>query len=136
MLKLNPYLNLPGRCREVMNFYARCLQAELQMQTVGESPMAAQMPPHTHNQILHAVLTKGDLVLMASDMFQGEPVQGNTYQLTIVCDQEAEIKQYFQALSEGGTIDMPLQSSFWSPLFGMVTDQYGQGWMLSLETKP
>lgn len=66
----------------------------------------------------------------------GMTVLGNTHQLRIVCDQEAEIKHYFQALSEGGIVDMPLQPSFWAPLFGMVTDQFGQGWMLSIETKP
>lgn len=105
------------------------------MQTVGESPMADQMPD-AKEDILHARLGKGDLVLMASDMCGPEElVQGNTISLSLNCGSEDEIRMYFSALSSGGKITMPLADQFWGAIFGQLTDKFGMKWMFNYEKK-
>ncbi|MGB9131861.1 MAG: hypothetical protein WCB90_04525, partial [Methanosarcina sp.] len=72
MAQIIPYLKFNGFCEEAMTFYKECLDAELVLQKVEDSPIASQLPPEAGKRILHSLLTKGSMVLMASDMiFQG-----------------------------------------------------------------
>ena len=132
MTQLFPYLRFNGNCREAMSFYKSCLGGELILQTVAESPIAAQMPPGTGNNIMHATLTKGSLMLAGSDMAPAEGVkQGNHMVLTLNCSSAEEINTFFQNLSAGGKVSMPLQAEFWGDTFGMLTDKFGNEWMLN-----
>jgi PhnB protein len=80
--QLNAYLRFDGNCREAMTFYMKCLGGELKMQTVGESPMAAQSP-NMKDKIMHSVLTMEGITIMASDMMGPEGVKkGNTISLS------------------------------------------------------
>jgi PhnB protein len=74
MAQLNPYIFFAGNCRDAMTFYQECLGGELLIQTVGESPMASQMPPEAHNGVLHAALQGGGMTIMASDNVDGSAV--------------------------------------------------------------
>jgi PhnB protein len=76
MAQLNPYLTFNGNAREAMTFYQSCLGGELILNTIGESPMAAQMPKEKHNEILHSVLKNEHLTIMAADMGSADPGQG------------------------------------------------------------
>ena len=67
MIQINAYLTFNGNCREAMTFYQKCLGGELYLQTIGESPMAAQMPPQMKDSILHSTLTNGEAIIMATD---------------------------------------------------------------------
>ena len=69
MTQINSYLTFNGNCREAMTFYQECLGGELFMQTIGESPMAEQMPLPMKESILHATLTKGALFGGLTDKF-------------------------------------------------------------------
>lgn len=133
MANIVAYLALAGNCREAMNFYKECFGGELSMQTIGESPVASQMPAEEKNKIMHANLTKGDLVILASDMTQGKPVQGNTVSLCLLCTSEEEINTLFSRLSSGGKINDPLADTFWGAKFGTLTDKYGFNWMLNYD---
>ena len=134
MAKLNPYLNFDGNCREAMTFYKNCLGGDLYLQTVKESPeMAAMMPPHLKDHILHSVLTCGDIVIMASDLNKEKPVNGNTYQLCIQCDSEDQLLSFFNGLSEGGTINDPIADMPWGAKFGAITDKFGKSWIFNWE---
>jgi PhnB protein len=95
------------------------------MQTVGETPVAGQMPPEAQNKIMHASLTKDSLALMASDMM-GEDglVKGNTISLLL-------IETWFSKLSKGGKVDHPLKEEFWGSVFGDLTGKFGMLWMLN-----
>src|SRR5262245_15599758 len=100
MAQLNPYLHFNGNCREAMTFYKDCFGVELKLQTVGESPMAAQSPKEAHNNVFHAYLSKDGFVLMGADMMEpGAPVQGNTVTLCVVGRSKQEIEPLYSKLS-------------------------------------
>jgi PhnB protein len=133
MARLNPYLNVPGKCREMMEFYAASLDASLTLQTVADSPVASQLPAEYQQQVIHSVLEKGDLILMASDMSKHGSIVGNNVQLCVNCTSEEEINIYFNRLCVGGEINEPLQVMFWGGYFGALTDRYGIHWMFNFE---
>ena len=132
--QINSYLTFSGNCREAMNFYKDCLGGELTLQTIGESPLADKMPPAMKECILHATLTKDNLILMGSDMV-GERglVKGNSVSMAINCSSEEEVQNFYERLSEGGNKDHALEQSFWGATFGDLTDKYGNHWLLSYE---
>jgi PhnB protein len=132
MKAFNNYLIFNGTCGEAMQFYARSLGAELQMMKFSEGP--SPVPPETKDRIMHARLTKGPAVLMASDNMPGmEYHQGDNYFVNVDCNSVEEIDKYFAAIGDKGTIIMPLQETFWAKRFGMLTDRFGVRWMFNLE---
>ena len=129
MVQLNPYLRFNGNCREAMTFYQSCLGGELTIQTVGETPMAGQMPPAMQDKIMHSVLAKDGIVLMASDMVGPEGMKnGNAITLAIMGSSKAEIEPIFAKLSAGGTVGTPLTEEYFGT-FGDLTDKFGIRWM-------
>jgi uncharacterized glyoxalase superfamily protein PhnB/uncharacterized protein YndB with AHSA1/START domain len=136
MAQIIPYLKFNGNCEEAMTFYKESLDAELELQKVENSPVASQMPPEAGKRILHSMLTKGSMVLMASDMiFQGNLEPGNVISLTLNCDSSEEINKYFEKLSGGGEILYPLKEEFWGATHGQVKDKFGFVWMLNQDKK-
>jgi PhnB protein len=136
MAKLSPYLQFDGNAREAMNFYKDCLGGELELQTIAETPMAAQMPPEAQQHIMHSTLTTASFVLMGSDMVGPEGAKaGSNLTLTLICDNEAEINDLFTKLSAGGQVTHELKTEFWGDIYGDLTDQYGFRWALNC-TKP
>ena len=130
---MNAYLHFNGNCREAMTFYQGCLGGKLAPQTVGESPMAGQMPAEAQKNILHAALTIGGVALMGSDMVGREGVtMGNNVSLTIVCSSKEEIDSFFAKLSAGGKVAHPLKEEFFGT-YGDLTDKYGINWMFNYE---
>ncbi|MBL0356845.1 MAG: VOC family protein [Chitinophagaceae bacterium] len=137
MTQLNAYLTFSGNCREAMSFYQRCLGGELILQTIGESPIAGKMPAQMKESILHSTLTKGTLVLLASDMVGESGLTcGNSVSLMLNCRTEAEIKECYQKLSAGGVATHPLEITFWGALFGCLKDKYGNHWLLHFDKNP
>ena len=133
-MQINSYLTFNGNCREAMTFYRDCLDGELDLQSIGESPMADKLPPQMKQRILHATLTKGDMVIMASDMV-GEKglIKGNSVSLMLNCSSEDEIKTLYAQLSRGGEATHPLEDTFWNALFGDLTDKFGNQWLLHFD---
>jgi PhnB protein len=124
MKEIITYLTFDGNCRDAMTFYAKCLQAELHIMPFSE----------TNNRVMHARLTKGTGVLMASDTMAGMPfTQGDNFSISIGCESVAEQDALFGALSAGGKITMPLQDTFWNARFGMLADQFGINWMFNFD---
>jgi len=131
MTNIHSYLTFDGNCREAMTFYKNCLGGELRLQTIGESPLAEKMPQKMKKCILHATLTKGNLVLMGSDMVAEQGLKrGNTVSLMLNCGSETEIRKSYSKLSKGGKANHPLEVSFWGALFGDLTDRFGNHWLL------
>lgn len=137
MTNVTPYLFFSGNCREAMTFYGKCLGGEVFVQTIGESPAAAQVPPAVHHKVMHAaVALAGKAVLLASDwMSQDAFAPGNNISLCIDCGSTEEIETLFRALSEGGKVTQPLQEMFWGATYGQLIDRFGAVWMLNY-TKP
>lgn len=131
MTQLNIYLTFNGNCKEVMSFYKECLGGKLSLQSVEESPMAAQWPSSVQKNILHAELRKENLVLLGSDMGSERLVTGNTISLALGCSTEQEIEKYFTNLAQGGKVTHPLHK-FFDGTIGALTDKYGMNWLLKL----
>ena len=131
-MQINSYLTFSGNCREAMTFYQECLGGELNFQTIGESPLADQMPPQMKECILHSTLTTEDFVIMGSDMTpETGLVKGNAVSLMLNCSNETDIRMSFDKLSDGGTVKHQLENAFWGALFGNLTDKYGNNWILN-----
>ncbi len=131
MTQINSYLTFNGNCREAMNFYKDCLGGELTLQTVGESPMAEQMPRQMKESILHSTLLRDGITLMGSDMVcEDGLIKGNSVSLMLNCSSEKEIRNCYDKLAAGGKATHPLHDTFWGALFGDLTDKYGNNWIL------
>jgi PhnB protein len=133
---INAYLTFSGKCKEAMTFYKSIIGGDLQIQTIGESPMADKMPPQLKEHILHSTLTKGDMVLMGSDMVSEDGLmKGNNVSMALSCSTEEEILTCYQKLAVDGVANHPLENTFWGAIFGDLTDKYGNHWILNY-TRP
>ena len=135
-MQMNPYLLFSGNCESAFKFYEKCLNGKIvAMIRHGETPVAEHTPAAWRDKIIHARLTAGDQVLMGSDAppEQYEPAKG--FSVTVSVDQPAEADRIFEALSEGGSVRMPIQKTFWALRFGMLTDRFGIPWMINCEER-
>jgi len=133
---IQPYLFFGGRCEQALEFYRSALGAQVDMvMRYKDSPEPLppdRLPPGFESKVMHASFHIGATALMASDgCEEGAGFGGFSLSLTVAT--EAEADQAFTALAEGGEVTMPLAKTFWSPRFGMVTDRFGLGWMISAE---
>ena len=132
MLGVNPYIAFKGNCREAIEFYKSALSAQvLFSQTFGESPMAGMGPAEN---IMHCTIKVGDSAIMMCDdpMPQDGGGAGNI-SLAIGLNEPEKAKQLFANLSQGGTVIMPLEKTFWAEAFGMLTDKFGIKWMINCD---
>ena len=133
-MQLNPYLTFDGRCEAAFKFYEKALGGKIEaMMTFGSSPMAEQTPAEWRSKIMHARMTVGDQTLMASDAPPDRYEAMKGFMVTLGTDNPGEAERIFHALSEKGTIQMPIQQTFWAARFGMLTDQFGTPWMINCE---
>jgi PhnB protein len=103
------------------------------LMTYGDSPMAQQMPADQHSRVMHVRLNAGGAILMGSDappQFFSQP-QGFSVSLAVKEPDEAE--RIFKELSDGATVRMPIQETFWAHRFGMLIDRFGTPWMVNCE---
>jgi PhnB protein len=136
-MKVNPHVSFGGQCQEAFQFYERCLGGKIiTMLAYGESPMAEQVPPEWRGKILHATLAVGDNVLYGADVLpdQYQPPKG--FHLTIGIKDPVEAERIFRELSENGTVQMPLQKTFWAIRFGVLLDRFGVSWEINCEQAP
>ena len=135
-MQIQPYLFFNGRCEEAIDFYRKALGAEVEMMMRfkdNPDPMPPGMlAPGFENKVMHAALRIGGGVVMASDGMAAGEINFKGFSLAVYATDEAGVDRMFNALTEGGTVTMPLGKTFWSPRFGMVTDRFGVGWMVSV----
>jgi PhnB protein len=133
---IQPYLFFNGQCEEAVEFYRKALGAEVEMmmrfKESPEPPKPGMVPPGFENKIMHTSFRVGGTTVMASDGNSAEKANFDGFSLAISVANEAEADRVFGALSNGGKVQMPLDKTFWSPRFGMVTDRFGIGWMVSV----
>ena len=117
-----------------MEFYKSVLGGELEMQKFGDTP-EMKSTPDQKDRVIHATLKNESLTFMASDGPVEYPVtMGNNISMSIVGTDEALLTGYFNGLSKGGKIDMPLAKQFWGDTFGMLTDKFGIHWMVNISS--
>ena len=133
-MSFSPYIGFSGTAREAMTFYATVFDAQdLQIMNFSDMP-ADQRPPATDGLVMHAQLSAGPgAPLMGCDIPPGMGAGGMGGSSVFHGAPDAETAtRVFARLSEGGSIEMPLAPTFWSPAFGMVTDRFGTRWMISV----
>lgn len=132
-MTFHPYLYFAGNCREAFTRYHEIFGGDLMIMDYREAPPGS-VPDDKLDLIMHAALMSGDELLMASDTYEddsGESPRGvHIHYTTTDLDRARKI---FDQLSDGGTVTLEAGEVFWSPFYGMVTDQFGMPWQISVE---
>jgi PhnB protein len=130
MLGVHPYIAFKGNCRKAIEFYKGALDAEVIFtQTVGESPMSDMGPAEN---IMHCTMKVGDTtIMMCDDPRPDSPAAGGNISLAIGMDDAERARNIFAKLSQGGTVIMPIEKTYWAEAFGMVADPFGVKWMIN-----
>ncbi|HBW38832.1 VOC family protein [Desulfosporosinus sp. BICA1-9] len=135
---LVPYLVFNGNCEEAVNFYQGVLGGESQILHFSDAPPnpAFPVPEEIKNFVLHAELRKDGHVIRFSDTFPNTPSNaGNNISFSLEFDTKEETKAMFEALSVGGNVEMDLNETFFSPLYGKFTDKFGIRWQVSCKPR-
>ncbi|HVE52554.1 MAG TPA: VOC family protein [Ramlibacter sp.] len=134
MPELDSYLFFNGNCAEAMRFYERTLGGTLEpIMKYGDRPdesgCTGGVPPG--DLVMHACLTLGNRRLMASDMMPGQAAATpGAFALALNYPTAQEARRAFDALAQGGTVTMPMEKTFWTEAFGVLTDRFGTPWMV------
>ena len=130
--KLNPYLNFKDNAREAMEFYRTVFGGKLTLSTFKE--FHASQDASEDEKIMHSTLeAENGIVFMAADTPNAiEYRAGTNMNMSLTGDNEAELRGYYEKLSAGGTIGMPLEKAPWGDTFGMFTDKFGVSWLVNI----
>lgn len=128
--RLNPYISFAGNARQAMTFYETVFGGDLTLNTFGE--FGGDMEPS--DGIMHGMLeTPSGYTIMGADNPPGQELTaGNNITVCLSGDDEDELRGYWDKLSEGGTVSVPLEKQMWGDVFGMCVDQFGIGWMVNI----
>ena len=137
-MSFNIFLNFNGNCREAAEFYARAFGQKMpEIMTYGEAPELCngeEIPDEDKRLVMYCSLPAFGGSLMMADCPSGFSLNvGNNVCLTVGFNNAEAVKGLFNALKDGGIVDMDLQKTFWSDLFGMVTDKFGIIWQICME---
>jgi PhnB protein len=129
--RLNPYISFTDNARQAMEFYRSVFGGDLTLNTFGDY---GQADSPDADKIMHGLLeTSSGYTLMAADTPTGmEHRAGNNVSLSLGGDDADELRTYWDKLSEGGTVTMPLETQVWGDEFGMCVDQFGTAWMVNI----
>ena len=131
---LNPYLSFDDNARQAMEFYKSVFGGDLTVSTFGEGGMPHD--PAEAKKVMHAQLrSPGGFVLMGSDTPASMGASRANGAISLSGDNESELSGYWQKLSQGGTVTMPLAKAPWGDSFGMLADKFGVSWMVNIAGK-
>ena len=137
--QIMPYLFFEGRTEEALEFYKKTLGAKVEMmmrfKDSPEKPQAGECGTAPDDKVMHACFRIGEAALMASDgMCSGKP-SFSGFSLSVDAADEKDARRKFDALAEGGKVQMPIAKTFFSPAFGMVADRFGVSWMVIVQPR-
>jgi PhnB protein len=131
-MRWNPHLAFNGQCEAAFQFYAACLGGQIiTMLRYGDTPMAAETPADWRAKILHATLALDDQVLTGADAPPEHYRKPQGFSVLLHVDGAAEAERVFAALAEKGSVQLPIQETFWALRFGMLADRFGIPWMIN-----
>jgi len=129
-MQIQPYLFFDGRCDEAIEFYRQAVGAKVEMLMRYKDSPAPATVHGSEDKVMHASLQIGGSTVLASDgNCQGQP-SFHGFALSLTAADDAEAKRLFEALAEGGQVQMPLAKTFFASSFGMLADRFGVGWMV------
>lgn len=129
---LVPYISFDGNAREAMEFYNRVLGGQLELNTFGQT-MPDGTPPEYMDKIMHGVITNDALTFMGADSPPGTDYKaGGAISLSLAGTDAAKLKQFWDGLSAGGKITVPMAKQVWGDEFGMFTDKFGINWLINI----
>ncbi|RKR30155.1 VOC family protein [Arthrobacter oryzae] len=130
--RLNPYLSFRDNAREAMEFYKAVFGGELAISTFAD--LHASQDPAEENLVMHSQLeSPSGFTLMASDTpARMEFKPGNTFSISLSGEDDHELRGYWEKLSDGGTVSMPLEKAPWGDTFGMCADKFGVAWLVNI----
>jgi PhnB protein len=134
-VRLNPYLNFRDNTRDAMQFYQGVFGGKLNLATFKD--YHASSDPSEDDKIMHASLDSDGIVFMAADTpnhMEYDP--GTNFNMSLSGEDEAQLRDYFERLAEGGTVTMPLEAAPWGDTFGMVVDRFGIRWLVNISNTP
>jgi PhnB protein len=133
-MQVSAYLSFNGQCEAAFKFYEQHLGGTMApIFRYAGSPMADDVPADWSEKIMHGTITIGGLVLMAADVAPDRYEAPKGFSLSIQISHIGEAERIFHALSEGGSVGIPLEKTFWAARFGMVTDRFGIPWLINCE---
>jgi PhnB protein len=131
-MQLNPHLHFNGECEAAFKFYEKCLGGKTTFMMPHEgTPVAEQVPAAWRKKILHATLMVGEQVLTGADVPPEHYQKPQGLSVIIGLKDPGEAERIFNALAGNGTVQMPLQETFWAVRFGMLVDRFGIPWMIN-----
>ncbi len=135
-VRLNPYLNFRDNAREAMTFYHDVFGGELTLTTYSE--LQASDDPADADRIMHGDLQAANgLSLMGADLpSRMEYTTGTDFSMSLSGDDDAELRGYWDKLSDGGTVTEPLVAAPWGDVFGMLVDRFGITWLVNIAGTP
>ncbi|KQX49803.1 MULTISPECIES: VOC family protein [unclassified Streptomyces] len=130
--RLNPYISFTGDAKQALEFYKDVLGGDLTLNTYGS--FGAETPPGYADKVMHGLLeTSAGFTLMGADNPPGMTnTPGNNFAVSLSGDDAAELRGYWEKLSAGGAVSVPLEKQMWGDVFGMCTDKFGITWMVNI----
>ena len=133
-MQLYPNLTFDGQCEAAFKFYEKHLGGRIVfMMTYEGTPMDLQTPSDWRKKISHATFAHPDFTLYGSDALPGRYQKPQGFALQVNLSDPLEAERIFKALAENGTVQMPLQETFWALRFGVFADQFGVPWLINCE---
>jgi PhnB protein len=135
-MNVSTTLHFNGQCEAAFKFYERRLGAKIEfLLKWGESPARDQVPPEWRDKVVHARLTFGGANLVGCDVLARDYGLPQGFSVLLATDEPQKAEEMFAALAEGGRVTMPLQKTFWAPLYGFVVDRYSIPWEINCEAR-
>ena len=131
MLTIHPYLNFDGNCKEAFDFYATLFGGQLECRRSASRRWPIKRQPEAKDRVMHARLTADNLLLMGSDALPNQYQKPQGFMITIDVDDAPTAEGVFNKLTDGGSVVMPIQETFWAERFGMCVDRFGIPWMVN-----
>jgi len=135
-MKLETYLNFGGNCAQAFRFYEEHLGARIDsLMKFSEMPGSVKAPPGMEDGVLHARITIGDTVIMASDVQPDRYKPMRSAYLCLALDSDHDAERIFALLADGGEVFMPVQETFFASRYAQLRDKFGTLWMI-IHEKP
>ncbi|HLH31174.1 MAG TPA: VOC family protein [Terriglobia bacterium] len=131
-MAFSAHLVFDGQCEKAFQFYAECFGAKIiSMMKWNQTPAADQAPPGAGDRIVHATMNASGTYVFGADAFPGKYEKPQGFFVLFSVNDSEQAERIFNKLADGGTIDMPMQETFWAARYGVVRDRFGIPWEIN-----